>query len=72
MTKTGRNWNSFYYGQSIILFWGFLFYGIIEEQDRREKQKSSRKWMQDRALNEWATDNKPELAKAMRIAQEEE
>ena len=38
-----------------FVFVFFLLNGISDEQDRREKQKSSRKWMQERALNEWAT-----------------
>ena len=56
----------------LCAFWIFLFQGIIAEQDRRFGQKSSRKWMQERALNQWQTEqNRPELMKAMhRVAKE--
>ena len=50
-------------------FWLFIFSGIIAEQDRRDGEKSSRKWMQERALNQWQTEqNRPELMKAMHRA----
>ena len=54
----------------VCAFWLFLFQGIMAESDRRDGQKSSRKWMQERALNQWQTENKPELMKAMRQAAE--
>ena len=50
----------------LCLFWVFLFVGICAEQDRREGQKSNRRWVQERALNQWETEQQPELMKAMR------
>ena len=45
----------------------------IAEQDRRDGEKSTnRKWMQERAVNEWATENRPELMKAMRAVAHEQ
>jgi hypothetical protein len=43
----------------LCIFWIFLFYGICAEQDRREGQKSSRKWLYERALNEHSIENPP-------------
>ena len=43
----------------LCLFWVFLFVGICAEQDRREGQKSSRKWLYERALNEHSIENPP-------------
>jgi hypothetical protein len=62
----------------LCIFWVFLFYGICSEQDRREKQQSSRKWLQERALNEHETQQlmkvapqrEEELLKAMRTMYE--
>jgi phytoene/squalene synthetase len=58
----------------LCIFWIFLFYGVVAEQDRREGQKSNRRWVQERALNQWETEQRmatvpmqqPELMKAMR------
>ena len=55
----------------LILFWVFLFYGIIGEQDRREKTKSSRKWMQEKAVNQYETEHQTQLLKAMYQVREE-
>ena len=54
----------------LCAFWIFLFYGVVAEQDRREGQKSNRRWVQERALNQWETVpmQQPELMKAMRQA----
>ena len=52
----------------LCAFWIFLFQGIIAEQDRRFGQKSSRKWMQERAINQWETEQQAELMKAMHRA----
>jgi len=57
----------------LCLFWIFLFVGISAEQDRKEGQKSSRRWMQERAVNQYKTEQRmatvpmqqPELVKAM-------
>ena len=57
----------------LCAFWIFLFYGVVAEQDRREGQKSNRRWVQERALNQWETEQRmatvpmqqPELVKAM-------
>ena len=58
----------------LCTFWVMLFYGICDEVERREGMKSNRKWVQERALNQWETEqrmatvpvqNKPELMKAM-------
>ena len=46
------------------LFWVFLFKGICDEMDRRDKV-SQRKWVHERALNEYDTERQPELIKAM-------
>ena len=60
----------------LCLFWVFLFVGICAEQDRREGQKSNRKWAQERAVNQYETEQamkvvprqETELMKAMRQA----
>jgi len=61
----------------LCLFWVFLFVGICAEQDRREgQQKSNRKWAQERAVNQYETEQamkvvprqETELMKAMRQA----
>ena len=61
----------------LCIFWIFLFYGICAEQDRREgQQKSNRKWAQERAVNQYETEQamkvvprqETELMKAMRQA----
>ena len=52
----------------LCAFWIFLFYGVVAEQDRREGQKSNRRWVQERALNQWETEqDRPELMKAIRM-----
>jgi len=52
----------------LTMFWVMIFYGIIAEQERKEGQKSNRKWVQERALNQWQTEQQPELMKAMKQA----
>jgi len=61
----------------ITAFWVFLYVGICAEQDRREgQQKSNRKWAQERAVNQYETEQamkvvprqETELMKAMRQA----
>ena len=54
----------------LCAFWIFLFQGVIAEQDRKEKTKATRKWLHEKALNQYQTENQPELVKAMRMAQE--
>ena len=60
----------------ITVFWVFLYVGISSEVERRSDipQKTKRVWMQEKALNQWETEqrmatvpvqNKPELMKAM-------
>ena len=62
----------------LCAFWIFLFQGIIAEQDRREgQQKSNRKWAQERAVNQYETEQvmkvtprqETELTKAMRMVE---
>jgi hypothetical protein len=62
----------------LCLFWVFLFVGICAEQDRREgQQKSNRKWAQERAVNQYETEQvmkvtprqETELTKAMRMVE---
>ena len=60
----------------LAIFWTMLIVGICDEADRREGMKSNRKWVQERALNQWETEQRmatvpmqqPELMKAMRQA----
>jgi len=58
----------------ITLFWVFLYVGISSEVERRSDipRATKNKWMQERALNQWQTEqNRPELMKAMhRVAKE--
>ena len=55
----------------ITLFWVFLYVGISSEVERRSDipRATKNKWMQERAVNQWETEQKqPELMKAMRQA----
>ena len=53
----------------LAIFWTMLIVGICDEAERKEGMKSNRRWVQERALNQWETEqNQPELMKAMRQA----
>lgn len=54
----------------ITAFWVFLYVGISAEVERRSDipRKAKNKWLQERALNEWQTEQQPELMKAMHRA----
>ena len=53
----------------LAIFWTMLIVGICDEAERKEGQKSNRRWVQERAINQWETEqNQPELMKAMRQA----
>ena len=39
----------------LLVFWVTLFYGIVDEAERRANQKSNRKWAHERAVNEMQT-----------------
>ena len=50
----------------LAIFWTMLIVGICDEAERKEGMKSNRRWVQERALNQWETEqDRPELMKAM-------
>ena len=56
----------------LVLFWVFLYVGISSEVERRSDipQKAKRAWMQERAVNEYHTEQ-TQLMKAMHRVQGE-
>ena len=52
----------------LAMFWTMLIVGICDEAERKEGMKSNRRWVQERALNQWETEqDRPELMKAIRM-----
>ena len=52
----------------LAIFWTMLIVGICDEAERKEGMKSNRRWVQERALNQWETEqDRPELMKAIRM-----
>ena len=52
----------------LAIFWTMLIVGICDEAERKEGQKSNRRWVQERAINQWETEQQAELMKAMHRA----